>query len=433
MTDKKFDVKPVLPEGKTYDDLRAHAGPRPWYVYGLLLARSVTMLLGKGAAGKTMMALAIALCVCAGRAYAPWWKVKRVASGRKVLLLMAEDDKKEIERRCLAIALVLGIRPEEWAGKLCVFTPKDGEDLDIKLFRKVSTARGRQQQFEVDPTEIAKLLPTLIKEGDYAFVVVDPLREAHDAQENSNDEMTEVMKRFREVARVTDTPMMIVHHDGKGDETSDSSSGGRGASSIGWLARVNVRLIAMDDDSWGELKHRLTTAPNHLSGAVGAGRVGEREEYYQVVSGKVNYGPKAKGRWVRMLSVDVGITDEDGDPTHLGVPVPVDVGATDLGLDDWAHRAEFLAMVSRAFDAGAPYSTALGHQSALMVDMARKFGADKREAAQIVEAFAAKGDIVQVRDAKARRQAWALPGQGTPDMLDQDVDGDGSEEQKPAF
>lgn len=323
---------PVVPAGSTRESLAEFAGPRPWVVRNLLLRRSVTLLTGKGGFGKSVMALSLGVCCAAGVGYA-WWDAPR--RPLKVLVLNGEDDHREQVRRVLAITSRLGLSPEQVGERLRIVGDEELRSRGIKLFKN-SEERKQVRQTVVSTTSsekkivstdlMVRLTLMLTSEG-YDLVIVDPLVQTHDSDENDNTAMEQVMAGFRGLSRKLDVPVLVVHHDRKG--ATDSNDAGRGASSIVDNVRLAVTLQAMSEEEAEAFK------------------VEDRTEFYQVLSGKANYAPKFGGRWLRMEGVEVPeIRGEDGRSEWVGVPVPAQLSLPEMPqLDSWEHTRSVLRIV----------------------------------------------------------------------------------------
>lgn len=86
-----------------------------------------------------------------------------------------------------------------------------------------------------------------VKSKNVNVVMFDPLVSFHCQDENSNTAMRKVMDRFSLLGSLTNTNILVVHHDGKGDNVTDYS-GGRGASAIGDWARNTLEFKADGKD-----------------------------------------------------------------------------------------------------------------------------------------------------------------------------------------
>ena len=78
--------------------------PRPWLVEGALMNGHVSMLTGRGGEGKSLLALQFGMMVAMGGEFA-WWNS---CHQRNVLILNAEDNLKEQQRRLLSASEVMG-------------------------------------------------------------------------------------------------------------------------------------------------------------------------------------------------------------------------------------------------------------------------------------------------------------------------------------
>ncbi len=226
---RRYAVRDALAPGLTWRGLVERAGPRPWLIRGLLMLAAVSLITGKGGVGKSMISLAIAMHYAAGLDLAPWWRVMKRVNGqpvkRKVLILAAEDTEDEMLRRMGAIGELFGLDYGAIAGRIKIVTPKSDQDEDtggvnIKLFTKVDTTKRSgtrndsvsTRQLKLNYTALGERLPKMVRDYDVDLVILDPIVEVHDAEENSNDEMNEVWKSLRYIARKCNVAILGVHH-----------------------------------------------------------------------------------------------------------------------------------------------------------------------------------------------------------------------------
>ncbi|MCC7079473.1 MAG: AAA family ATPase [Burkholderiales bacterium] len=105
-----------------WDQLAGKDAPaRQWAVTGWLGFDHITLLVGTGGIGKTLLAQQLASCLVLGQAF-----IDEVPAARRVLFWACEDDHDELWRRQVAIAAWLGVGLEAFADRLRIY-PRHGE------------------------------------------------------------------------------------------------------------------------------------------------------------------------------------------------------------------------------------------------------------------------------------------------------------------
>jgi hypothetical protein len=79
------------------------------------------------------------------------------------------------------------------------------------------------------------------------LLILDPLVELHDAQENDNTALRHVIAEFRVIARMQDIAILLLHHTPKGDPRPGDQDAGRGALAIGGVLRKSFTLFEMTE------------------------------------------------------------------------------------------------------------------------------------------------------------------------------------------
>ncbi len=117
---------------------------------------------------------------------------------------------------------------------------------------------------------------TLLKIGEISrLIIIDTFRRLHDADENDNGTMSEILKVLENICNRTGTSFLLLHHQNKNalNEKNDSQTAMRGASALVDNARLVINLNTLSEK---EAK---------------AYRIQEerRKEYVKVNYAKVNY------------------------------------------------------------------------------------------------------------------------------------------------
>jgi hypothetical protein len=219
---------------------------RDWIKYGLLMRRHVTVLVAPSGAGKSLLTLQIGIACASGIAWGGWRLRKNGdRRGYRVLFINAEDDYDEIRRR-LAAALHVMNKHVDLNLLRTNFMVAEAEKMVIAHFDP------RTKKLITEPKVYPSLVQT-IKENHIDIVVVDPFAETFSLDENSNNELKEAGIIWRNIARETQTALMLVHHTKKyASGMAGDVDAARGASALIGIARIVCTLFPMTEKE-GEL------------------------------------------------------------------------------------------------------------------------------------------------------------------------------------
>ncbi len=182
----------------TLADLRALQLPdQAWAVDGLLPLGALTLLSAREKAGKGLLSVDL----CCSVALAEPFLGRAVRQGTAVYVAL-EEHIRDVRDRFLA-------RAGDEAGETVRVLPLNGFTEDrLKLN---------------DAAAMNRLL-AMIRELSPVLVVLDTLRELHDLQEDSADEMGPLLRPLREIAHATETAILLNHHQNKGGGTRGSTA-----------------------------------------------------------------------------------------------------------------------------------------------------------------------------------------------------------------
>ena len=268
--------------------------PRPWLIPGLLIRNHVTVVVAPPGVGKSLLTLQVGLALGSGRQWGGWEPRK---SGR-VLLINAEDDYDEMQRRMVTASIVMGIEQGEVADRVFVAdTPES-----IVIARTDPRSKTVIRQPRVDE---------LIKIGidmKIDLIVVDPFAETFEGDENSNSELKWAAVLWREIARKTGGAVLLVHHTRKyASGMSGDADAARGAGALVGVARVVATMFAMTEEE-AELFEVEKT---------------ERHRYVRFDSAKANLTLiTGQAKWFVKQSQDVGNATAFLPSDDTGVLVP---------------------------------------------------------------------------------------------------------------
>jgi hypothetical protein len=183
------------------DLLRAALKPINWQISQLWTERAKILLASEPKAGKTYFVCDIAVSMASGR---PLWDSLEIKQPGAVGIIAAEDDEGEVGRRiqrmCRAKGLLLSGLDIHWwpAERIRINRPRDIDWI-------------RQQ----------------IKKYGIKLMIYDPMARLMDGDENSKEQVAQVLNPASQITRQDDCSVMIVHHLGKDDPERPKSLGQR--------------------------------------------------------------------------------------------------------------------------------------------------------------------------------------------------------------
>jgi len=276
--------------------------PRRW-IYGRELVRGFVSAIGApGGVGKTAFAMAVALSIASGRSLfwphtgaPPSWL--RVHKRGPVWFYNLEDPFDEMRRRAKAAISHHQVRFQDIEGQFYIDSGRD----------KPLTIAVRSDTGEVVAAPIVSSLVAELKARQITVMIVDPFVQSHQAEENNNNEMAEVLALWGRVANEADCAIWLVHHFRKGGQAGDGEAF-RGASALQGACRAMSTLTAMSKDE---------------AESMGIDE-GMRKRYVRLDDAKANLSPAAdRANWYHLVSVALGNGDEeypDGDHVQTVEP-----------------------------------------------------------------------------------------------------------------
>ena len=260
---------------------------RPWIAPGYLMRGAVTVLSGPGSAGKSSLIVGWTIALALGRR----WHRFSPGTPARAFNYNTEDDRAEQQRRMSATLRQFDASPRDLAGKVIRIGPNGTGTL---LRRDPVSGR-------LTFTAAMRALEEMIGAQSPDVLILDPLVELHDAEENDNTALRAVMAKFRNLAIQHNLAVVLVHHARKG---SGSSAGDpdslRGASSIVGAARIVLTVLTMDEEQAAKL-------------GIGAK---DRARYFRVDGAKSNYAPLADAEWFERVEYDL----DNGEKVAAAVP-----------------------------------------------------------------------------------------------------------------
>lgn len=253
---------------------------RPWIVPGYLMRGAVTVLSGPGSAGKSMLAVLWCCALAAGEKAGHFSPRQQF----KVLNYNVEDDHDEQRRRFSATLRQLQLSPSAISGRVVRLWPAG---IGTLFARDAMTGTLRQ-------TDAMAALEAHISEHQPDVLMLDPLVELHDAEENDNTALRAVMAKLRGIAADHHCAVLVLHHGRKGIAGSPGDPDSlRGASSIVGAARVVLTVLTMDETEAERLGIRKE----------------ERRSYFRLDGAKSNYAPIDEAEWFQRIEHELANGD----------------------------------------------------------------------------------------------------------------------------
>ena len=270
----------------------ANIPPREWLVDRLCLKAYITGLVAPGGVGKSSLALALGLSVASNNDILNLGVRKQA----NVLIINNEDSDDELKRRIAGITTQFGINPISLKDTLFYISGYEKK----YMLSEMSDSGQKETAFASD-------LIKYMLEKEIGLLIVDPFVSTHNAPENDNTAMDQVMSIYRKIAAKTGAAITLIHHTRKQD-TKGSSAGNadiaRGASAFKDAVRVVATLTPMSKAE----AQKLTFDDQKQS------------RHFRLDLAKQNFSPACVSEmWFRMESCLIG----NGE--HVGVPVPVNL------------------------------------------------------------------------------------------------------------
>lgn len=240
MSGKEFELLKV-------SDIPKHEGPE-WLVTDLWVASGVGIIGGEPKSYKTWLGLDIALSVASGT---PCLDKFEVPESGPVLIYLAEDSLWSLKQRLTSFAGRRGLQLED----LPLYTLTTTR---LQLAPPVGRF-GKQRQEESDQDKLLAKIQEMKPKPK--LVLLDPLVRISQADENSANELNQVLDYLRELQRDVPTSVILTHHTRKSRPESGRQRGTdlRGTSNLhSWTDS----LIFINKD---ENTEELTVSLEHRS------------------------------------------------------------------------------------------------------------------------------------------------------------------------
>jgi hypothetical protein len=173
--------------------------PEPIIKNGILLDKTMLVIVGPPKSKKTFLAQNLALAIASGKSFANF----EITKPKKVLYFLAEGGYYPNRDRLQKMG--------------AYFSEKYMEDFMLSLF----------SYLPINHNDDYNTMYNLIKASGAEVVVIDPLIKFHDVDENSASQLSDVFGKIRGLINELKVSVILVHHTGKVE-----SRGGRGSSAL---------------------------------------------------------------------------------------------------------------------------------------------------------------------------------------------------------
>lgn len=251
----------------------------PWLMHKRMLMGSITELVAPGGSGKSLLTLQWAAAIVLGAEAADTLGCRVFKTGR-VLVLNNEDPNDEMNRRMNAVCRHFALDRKKVA---------EGVMFRSGAENALCVVGRKDQRSNLERTEALGDLIAYVKRRKFVAVIVDPLVDFHQADENKNTEMAVVMQAWRTLAAATGAAVLIVHHTakpGNADMTGNANAG-RGATAVVNAARAAATLFTMtkeDADKYGISPDRRVDYKRLDDAKANLTRVSAQAEWFENVS-----------------------------------------------------------------------------------------------------------------------------------------------------
>lgn len=242
------DAKEWLREASIDDDfITQKPAPRKMVVEGILPQGITGAIGGRGGVGKSFCSLQLGISVASG---IPFFG-HEVPEPGQVLILSAEDDREEVQRRFHSYM------SQAIANELMTGEPTP----DIELLKKnllIKSLVGEQLLFtQADGNGVAMPTPDVDLIASYLsmldnpkLIIVDTYSRFNGGKENSNEDAAQFVKACERLSKRTGATVLIMAHMRKGSrgEADDLAGGARFVDSTRWSATLDPYLLNLGAD-----------------------------------------------------------------------------------------------------------------------------------------------------------------------------------------
>jgi len=230
---------------------------REWIVPGWLLPRAVTLLAGKGGAGKSLLVQQWLSAISVGAEFMG----TRPPAPVRALYVNCEDEIDEMHRRQAAIANAMGRSLGGFARRMHIL-PRLGCDNALGTF---------DESGKFLPSGLFRQIASIARSRQARVIALDNAMQLFVGSQNDNGEVTRFLNACARLALETDAAVILVAHTAKAD-------GSEFAGCMAWENSCRTRLyLTRETDENGDLMHgseRRTLSRNKANQAA----IGDRLE-----------------------------------------------------------------------------------------------------------------------------------------------------------
>jgi hypothetical protein len=290
--------------------------PPRQFLYGRrLIRKNISASIGAGGRMKTSFALFEAVEMACARNLTTGEPLP--GGPLRSLILNAEEDQDELDRRLAVVCLRYGVTEADLSGRLFVRSVRD-RPLRLATLTKAGVA-------ELNAAALGEL-EALIRHAKADVFMLDPWVSFHAVRESDNPDMDLVIKQgLGTIASRTNSAGDVCHHPGKSKpgQAENSVEDARGASAILWAVR-SARVFNFMTPQEAE---RLGIAEDM------------RRLHVRISNGKANMGPIGKAEWVKIELENLPNGDEIACATRWKPPDPF-VGVTAADMHECRRLAQ---------------------------------------------------------------------------------------------
>jgi hypothetical protein len=212
--------------------------PQPWLIKDFLMLRQLTGLAAAPGAGKSMLATAIAVSVAIGDATP--LRMDYYGEPGKVMVISLEDNADVVTARALAYCTHNKIDPTEIQDRIYTCS--------LAEFPAVVRIEGNK----IKKSKLMEQLRDFVKANGIKLVIFDTFVKIHQANENDNREISEVMAALLSLCTYSDCAGLLIHHSRKSVAGVSHNAGDtdmiRGASAFLASLRIAHTLLRITSE-----------------------------------------------------------------------------------------------------------------------------------------------------------------------------------------
>lgn len=226
-TGEVIGEKPIELRATSLDDIDLDNIPPREFLYETIIGRKyVTMIVAPPGAGKSMFTMQMAISAAANKSWGAW---KPSKSNLNVWVYNNEEGQDELYRRIKAVMVHNELAKSDFKGQFFI---DSGES------KSISIANVSENIVVHTPDYDALLAEVINRKID--VLIVDPFAETHSVMENSNEQIKDVVRLYRDIAFKANCAVLLVHHTRKGatESAGDADSARGGGAQIGVVRRM---------------------------------------------------------------------------------------------------------------------------------------------------------------------------------------------------